>query len=261
MTVADHQRTDSDQSQPPPDAVKPPTTDEKPLLPEGTYVIQIPKDQIYRIPPPENERKIQKLANRKPRRSCCCRFFCYTLAALFILLILLAVAAGVLYFVYRPEKVKYSVDDISVTGINLTSSAPVSPLITVGIRFENPNDKITLFYVGKGSSVNVYYDNVNLCNGELPAFEHKTNNVTVIQTELTGSNIVLSRDDHARLLKQEKAQKVPLKLNVKTPVKVKIGGVKTWELTVTVSCDMAVDQLTQKSKIVSKNCDYRVKLW
>ncbi|XP_071693822.1 NDR1/HIN1-like protein 13 [Rutidosis leptorrhynchoides] len=263
MTAADHPHNDSDRTQPPPDAVKPPppTSDVKPLLPEATYVIQIPKDQIYRIPPPENERKIQKLANRKPRRSLCCRCLCYTISASLILLILLAIAAAVVYFVYWPEKVKYSVDNISVSGVNLTSSSPVSPQLTVGIRFENPNDKITLFYAGKGSSVNVYYDDVHLCNGVLPAFEQKANNVTVIQTALKGSDIVLSRDVHARLVKQEKGQNVPLKLNVKAPVKVKIGAVKKWEITVSVSCDMIVDRLTQKSKIMSKNCDYSVKLW
>ncbi|MFS8007525.1 putative Late embryogenesis abundant protein, LEA_2 subgroup [Helianthus anomalus] len=249
-------------SQPPPDAVKPPPiSDHKPLLPQGTYVIQIPKDQIYRIPPPENSRKAQKLANRKPKRSCCCRCFCWTLAALFILLILLAVAAGVLYLVFRPEKLKYSFDNVSVTGINLTSSAPISPKITVGMRSENPNDKLTVFYVGKGSSVDVHYGDVKLCNGVLPTFRQDANNVTVIQTVLRGENIVLARDVHSRLVKQERERRVPLKLTVKAPLKVKVGAVKTWEMKVTVKCDVAVDRFVQKSKIVSKSCGYRVDFW
>ncbi|KAK9048829.1 hypothetical protein SSX86_032204 [Deinandra increscens subsp. villosa] len=256
-----HPAAHSDQSQPPPEPVKPHLSDDKPLLPQGTYIIQIPKDQIYRIPPPENSKKLQKLANRKPKRSCCCRCFCWTIAAAFILLILLSVAAGVLYLVFRPEKLNYSIDKISVGGVNLTSSAPINPRLTVEIRAGNPNDKLSVFYIGKGSSVTVHYDDVNLCNGELPAFELPANNVTVVQTALRGTNIVLARDVHSRLVKQEKERHVPLKVKVKAPVKIKIGAVKTWEITVTVKCDVAVDRFVQKSKIVSKKCDYRVDLW
>ncbi|KAL4578591.1 hypothetical protein LXL04_014716 [Taraxacum kok-saghyz] len=230
-----HPAAGVDHSQPPPDAVKPPTSDENPLLPQGTYVIQIPKDQVYRIPPPENSQKIKKLANRKPRRSCCCRCFCWTIATALIVIILLAIATGILYLVFRPEKLKYSIDTISIGGINLTSSAPISPRITVGIRAENPNNKLSVYYNGKGSSVNVYYADVNLCTGVLPTLQQPANNVTG-------------------------KRNVPLKLNVKAPVKIKMGAVKTWEITVTVKCDVAVDRLTMKSKIVSKNCDYKLNL-
>ncbi|XP_024978624.1 NDR1/HIN1-like protein 13 [Cynara cardunculus var. scolymus] len=256
-----HPAAHLDHSNTPPATVKQPVSDDKPLLPQGTYVIQIPKDQIYRIPPPENARRIEKLANQKPRRSCCCRCFCWTIATAFILLILLAISAAIFYLVFRPESLKYSIDNISVGGINLTSSTPVSPRLAVHIKSENPNNKLDVYYIGKGSSVDVYYADVNLCNGELPTFKQPANNVTVIQTALKGSNITFARDVHSRLVRQEKQRNVPLKLKVKAPVKIKIGAVKTWEITLTVKCDVAVDWFTQKSKIVSKNCDYRVKLW
>ncbi|CAI9269253.1 unnamed protein product [Lactuca saligna] len=189
-----HPAAASDHSHPLPESVKPPISDDKPLLPQGTYL-------------------------------------------------------------------KYSIDNISIGGVNLTSSAPIFPRITVDIRAENPNDKLSVYYNGKGSSVNVYYADVNLCNGVLPTLQQHTNNVTIIKTALRGSNIVLARDDHSRLVSQQGKRNVPLRLKVKAPLKIKIGAVKTWEITVTVKCNVAVDQLTQKSKIVSENCDYRVKLW
>ncbi|PWA59225.1 late embryogenesis abundant (LEA) hydroxyproline-rich glycoprotein family [Artemisia annua] len=161
-----------------------PQYDDKPLLPpQGTYVIQIPKDQVFRNPPPENSQKLKKFANRKPRRSICCRCFCFTVATLLTLLLLLAVAAAVLYLVFRPEKLTYYIDKLSITGVNLTSSSALNPRITLNIRSQNDNDKISVFYT-KGSQVNVYYDDVKLCNGVLPVFEQKANNVTVIQTVL-----------------------------------------------------------------------------
>ncbi|KAI3834849.1 hypothetical protein MKW98_015962 [Papaver atlanticum] len=40
-----------------------------PPPPTGTYVIQIPKDQIYIIPPPENARRYEKLSRKNTRVS------------------------------------------------------------------------------------------------------------------------------------------------------------------------------------------------
>ncbi|KAK9184022.1 hypothetical protein WN943_024367 [Citrus x changshan-huyou] len=115
----------------------------------GTYVIQIPKDQIYRVSPPENADRIKGLSRRRKSRSttCCCFRFCC--CSLLLLVLLLAIAAGDFYLVFRPEAPNYSVDD------------------KIGIYYE------------RGSSVEVYYKDVGLCDGVWPQFYQPTNNVTV----------------------------------------------------------------------------------
>ncbi|XP_057480058.1 NDR1/HIN1-like protein 13 [Actinidia eriantha] len=231
-----------------------------PAQPAGTYVIQIPKDQIYRYPPPENAHRYQKYARREPRRSCCRRCLCWSLGLLAALILLLAVSAGVLYLVFRPESPKYSVDDVSIRGFNLTSPSAVSPEFNVTIRAQNPNDKIGIYYQ-KGSSVTVYYSGINLCNGALPAFYQPSNNLTVFQTALKGSTILLTSAVHSTLAAEEKRGEVPFRLNLKAPVKFKVGSVKTWTITVKVRCELTVDNLTASSKIVTKDCNYRVKFW
>lgn len=233
---------------------------EKPVPPPGTYVIQVPKDQIYRYPPPENSHRFEKFSKKKPRRSCCCRCLCWTVGLLLVLLVLAGVAAGVLYLVFRPEAPDYTVDDLGIRGVNLTSSSPISPRIDVTVRAQNPNDKIGIYYE-KGSSVNVFYNGVNLCNGVLPAFYQPSNNLTVFKTALRGSDIVLSNGVHSALVTEQRNGRVPLRLNMEAPVKIKIGAVKTWTLKFKVKCDLTVDKLTAESKIVSKDCDYSVKLW
>lgn len=72
-----------------------PPPSEKPPSPTGTYVIQIPKDQVYRVPPPENARRYANYNRRKTRRCgfCCC--LCWLIGLLFILIVLLGIAAGV----------------------------------------------------------------------------------------------------------------------------------------------------------------------
>lgn len=228
----------------------------------GTYVIQIPKDTIYRHPPPENARRYEKkIARQKPRRSsCCCRVFCWTLGVLALVVFLLAAAAGILYLVFRPEAPKYSIEEIAISGFNLTSPSAISPEFDVTVRAQNPNDKIGIYY-GKGSSVSVSYSDVNLCNGKLPAFYQPSNNVTVFQTALKGSNILLTSAVNAALAGEQKQGEVPFSIRMKVPVKIKFGAVKTWTITVKVTCEVAVDGLTTSSKIVSSDCKKSLKIW
>lgn len=238
-----------------------PPVGDKPVPPPGTYVVQIPKDQIYRIPPPENAAKYNKYSRRKPRRNPCCVCLCWILGLFTLLIVLTAIAAGILYLVFRPESPNYSVENLSINGLNLSSSSQaISPEFDVTVRAENPNDKIGIYYE-KGSSVKVYYSGINLCNGVLPAFYQPSNNVTIFQTALTGPGVVLSSTDYQTLMNQQREGKVPFKLKLRVPVKLKVGSVKSWTITVKVSCDITVNGLTAKSGIVSKDCDVSVKPW
>lgn len=226
----------------------------------GTYVVQLPKDQIYRYPPPGNARRYEALRKRKPPRSCCCRCICYTFSLIIILIIALGITAAVLYLVFRPEAPKYTISDVAIKNFNLTSSSPVSLEFDITVRAENPNNKIGIYY-RKRSSVTVLYSDVRLGNGEFPAFYQPTNNVTVFQTPLKGTAVLLGNAVKTTLRNEQMKGKVPFKVNIKVPVKVKIGAVKTWEITVKVKCDITVNSLTAKSKIVSKDCKYSVRLW
>lgn len=254
----------SGESQDPAAVTKPtPPPSEKPIPPPGTYVIQIPKDQVYRVPPPENARRQNQYSRRKPRRSSCCCCFCWFIGLIFILLILIAIAAGILYLVFRPKSPDYTINTVSVKGVNLTaaaSAAVISPEFDVAVKANNPNGKIGIYYE-KDSSVEVYYNKVKLCNGALPAFYQPSNNVTVFQTALKGTDIELKSADRTALVNAQNKRKVPLTMKLRAPLKIKVGSVKTWKITVKVNCDVTVDGLTTKAKVVSKSCDYGVDLW
>ncbi|OVA03887.1 Late embryogenesis abundant protein [Macleaya cordata] len=235
---------------------------EKPAPPVGTYVVQIPKDQIYRVPPPENAHRYQKYARRKHRRNPCCCCLCWILGIIVLLILLTAVAAGVFYLVFRPKEPNYSVENVSIKGINLTSSSDLtlSPEFDVTVRAENPNKKIGIYYE-KGSSVVVSHSNIDLCSGVLPAFYQPTSNVTVFETALKGSGIKLTTTVYNELQEQQKKGKIPLGLDLKVPVKIKVGSVKTWTITAKVHCVITVNKLAMDSKIVSKDCGVGLKLW
>ncbi|KAK4783846.1 hypothetical protein SAY86_018214 [Trapa natans] len=236
--------------------------DDKPVLhPSGTYVIHIPKDQIYRVPPPENASRVkQYYASRKPRRSCGRRFCCCLLFLVVSAVILAGVAASVFYFVAMPEAPDYSVTALAIDGLNLTSSSAVSPAVNVTVRAANGNDKIGIYYRGR-SSLELYYTEIKLCDGALPEFYQPTNNVTIFTAAMRGKGIVLTSQVHRDLAAAQSRRKVPLKLKIKAPVKLKVGAVNTWEITVKVTCDVTVDKLASTARIASTDCSYRVNLF
>jgi hypothetical protein len=248
--------------------LKPATPEsDKPVPSPGTYVIHIPKDQVYRVPPPENARRFQSLTRRKINRRPCCLCLCWLLGLLVIFLVLVGIAAGIFYLVFKPESPNYSIDNITISGLNLTAEAAtttsvltVSPEFDVTVRADNPNDKIGIYY-RKDSSVEVYYSDVRLCNGVLPVFYQPSNNETVFRTALKGSGIELTSTMKKSLVQEQTQGEVPLELKIRAPVKIKVGSVKTWTITVKVDCDITVDKLTADAKIISRDCDYGVKLW
>ncbi|EOA27720.1 hypothetical protein CARUB_v10023872mg [Capsella rubella] len=233
----------------------------KPAPPPSTYVIQVPKDQIYRIPPPENAHRLQYLSRKKPNRSRCRCCICSFIALVFALIVLAGLSLAVLYLIYRPEAPKYYVEGFAVSGINLNSTSPISPRFNVTVRSRNGNGKIGVYYYGKGSSVDVYYKDVDLCNGVLPEFYQAEKNVTVVKLGLSGSKIQLTSGMRKEMRKEVSNKTLPFRLKIKAPVKIKVGSVKTWTMIVKVNCDLTVDKLTAPSRIVSRKCSHDFDLW
>ncbi|KAF8009411.1 hypothetical protein BT93_J0409 [Corymbia citriodora subsp. variegata] len=243
------------QPQSPPKLTLP--SEDKPVPPPLTYVIQLPKDQVYRVPPPENAKLFERYTRRGKRRGspCCCIFL-----AVAALTLLVGGGAGLFYLILRPEPPKYAVEGVTIGGVDLNTTSAMSPEIGLAVRAENPNDKIGIYYLG-GSSVNMYYDGVRLAGGTLPAMYQSSNSYTVFNVTLTGSGVVLTSDSSRNLTAEQSQGSVPLKLTVKAPVKFKVGAVKTWKITVKLSCDVTVDKLTASAKVVHADCDYSVNIF
>ncbi|KAK9985793.1 hypothetical protein SO802_030744 [Lithocarpus litseifolius] len=110
----------------------------KPVPSPGTYVIHIPKDQVYHVSPPENANHYQALTHKsKTRRRPCCRYLYWSLGILAFLLALVAVSAAIFYLVVKPRSLDYSVDTISIFGVNLTAAAAASSAsLTVSPEFD-----------------------------------------------------------------------------------------------------------------------------
>lgn len=230
----------------------------------GTYVIQIPKDQIYRFPPPQNAHLFENYSRRSSsrRRSPCFRCLAYTFILILSLLVLLTITAAVLYFVLQPKFPSYSLDKISISGFNdnIKSGNTLSPQFNITIRAHNKNKKIELEY-REGSNIVAAYRDLNLCRGSWPVFRQGTRNVTVFETQLKGSGIRVSGAMRREMEEEERDERVPVAVDVKVPVRVRVRRVRSWTFTVKVECDVVLDKLGRGAKIVSKSCKTRVKIW
>ncbi|KAK4275870.1 hypothetical protein QN277_018884 [Acacia crassicarpa] len=237
-----------------------------PPLQGKTYVIRITKGQVYHVPPPEKALRQTYCVRRKSRRCSCCCCLCCLIGLIFILIVVLAIAACILLIVFSPTAPYFTIDSIAVKGVNLASvaaaSSVISPEFDVAVLANNSNSKKIGFYYLKDSYVEVYCMDVKLCNGTLPAFYQPSNNVTVLQTVLERSNIELTTIgvNVTDLVNAQSNQNVPLTLILKLPVKVKVGSVKAWKKTLNIVCDVTVDNLTTKAKVLWNNCSYAA-LW
>lgn len=220
------------------------------------HTIQIPKDHVIKSPLEENVKKyksysrvqMRKRALRRCNR-CLCAGLC--LAILTVILIM-----AILYFIYRPKAPTYTLTSLSISGFGpLSSSAltPFNPSINALLQTSNPNKRISILYQ-TGGTISAYYDKVNLCQGEWPAFRQLPRNVTVFETDLTGSDVLLTAVTRGAILKAKDDNKVPLMVDAKVPVKIKFGVVTSWRITVKVSCDVIVDSLNGTATVLSRSC-------
>ncbi|KAH7653961.1 Late embryogenesis abundant protein LEA-2 subgroup domain-containing protein [Dioscorea alata] len=237
----------SEDSEPSTEALLPP----KPNPP--TYIIQLPKDQIYRIPPPENAALFEFYSHRASRRRRSCRrCLLYSLLSLLILFILLAATLTILYFTLRPRLPSNQLSHLYLNS-SLTSS---SSSFLASFLSENRNTKISFRYLS-GGSLSLSYSGTDLATGVWPAFKQSTRNVTSFNVTINGAGVRLPQE------MVTKRGTVALAVDVTAPVKFKLGSVSTWAFTVKTRCDVTVDGdgLTAKPmKMVSNACRVRLRL-
>lgn len=111
--------------------------DDRPVSPpSGTYAILIPRDQIYRVPPPESANLVRQYYDRRSCRRCCFLFL-----FLFLILLLAGISAAVFYFVVKPEAPNNYVTGIAINGLDLTSTSVVFLAVDVTVRAANATGK------------------------------------------------------------------------------------------------------------------------
>lgn len=235
-------------------------------LPPGyeTYVVQIPRDNVCRIPPPEHarivEEHLRKVAATKPqtkrRRR---RFRCSIALPIFLIIAVAAIAyLTARNTLFRPIAPAFTV--ARIRSDNLTAPAKASnstarrppPEFRVSIHAENRNPWMFVSYVGRGPATLAFKDKL-IAQGKIPAFinadDDGASNFTV---SLAGKGAAAQPKAMKDKLNgdQEKFMELTLDLEVEMT-----SYLRNERMKLQIYCDFRVrNSLTKNAKITSQVC-------
>ncbi|KAF5467985.1 hypothetical protein F2P56_012183 [Juglans regia] len=222
--------------------------------------------QPYRHPPQYHNHR-----RRRSRRGLCCCCCFWSLLVFLVVTLLVSIAGVALYVIYHPQRPQFSVTSLRISKLNLTttadSSSHVSSLLNLTLFSKNPNSQITFFYDPFVLSC-LSSHSVQIANGSIPAFVSDKKNETTFRTILAASRDLDT--DSVTALRSDLKRKngVPMKIQMDTEVKVKLGGMKSNKVGIRVTCQ-GINGVAPKSKspsvasVSASKCkvDLRIKIW
>ncbi|POO02840.1 Late embryogenesis abundant (LEA) hydroxyproline-rich glycoprotein family [Trema orientale] len=231
-----------------------------------TYVIQIPKDQIYRVPPPENAQIAERFRNPKSSKEKKNRYLpcllCMGITLLVVGLILGLTVLALYYFSLSLEAPEFSIVNVVVRKLKYSSShggKSSTYSYKVSLKAENKNSRTGIYYVSRGSSSSLSYGEKNIGIGKFPTLYQGENNSTNLGLVLYGSEGALPRQ-MAKSMKENKSHSpvwFGLKMNV--PVKMYLLFVEIWRKEILVDCIVKVSTLGKGSQVISQACETKFK--
>ncbi|XP_072979111.1 NDR1/HIN1-like protein 13 [Typha angustifolia] len=222
---------------------------EPPLIAASeTYVVQVPKDQIYRVPPPENAYLVEHYRNahkNRKHKSSCFSCLAWVLSVVTILAILLVIGLVIFFVLIRLGTPKFTVNHVTV------KNPSTKPSYVFSMRVNNPSARVGIFY-NRGGKASLTYKGVKIADGETPGFYQGTRNSTSFALILRGSHIIPPKDIQ-KVLKGSK-EAVNLNLSMEFGGKVKVGVIEKGGMSTGVTCDIKVSGLVTGGHIASQEC-------
>ncbi|CAA6665056.1 unnamed protein product [Spirodela intermedia] len=223
---------------PPPPLPSPPQSNGQTSRVSSTYIVQVPKDQIYRVPAPE----IAYLAERyqKPRGgeqvsrpwfTCVSR----CLVVLFIVVLSLVVAVAVFYLVVRPA-------------FPPSLSRASTPSTPAAMTDTEPSVHMGLSYERGGTAV-LSNSNGNIATGKTPSFYQSSGEMRIIFLDFSGP-VQVNKSFYSPRTKVG----VSLSLSLKFPMRMKVGTVESMAIEVDVWCSFSLSSLVKESKVMRQSC-------
>ncbi|XP_042479553.1 NDR1/HIN1-like protein 6 [Macadamia integrifolia] len=231
------------------DPEAPPTV---PLVPEGSTVSEKGDPAVQQYPPPP----VVVVQSKKRRRSCC-RCLCWTISILILLVIIIAAVVGILYLVFQPKVPSYTIDRLTISKFSINNDLSVSAKFIIRLKAYNPNKKIGIYYED-GSNLTAWYTTTKLCQGSLPVFYQGHQNTTILDLELNGQ-IQDGTTILQELNQQQQTGSIPLVLDAKVPVRIKLGSLKLMKMKPRVRCNVVVNSLSENYSISIKSSSCKLK--
>ncbi|KAK9272446.1 hypothetical protein L1049_002819 [Liquidambar formosana] len=266
--------TDAAKDDPPLPPLKPPPghpseTNDDPPLPSlkrphghrsGTYVVQVPKDQIYRVPPPENALIAERYRNPATKRSqscCCSRCLCVFIIILVLLVLTVGILLGAFYLYLSPKNPEFSIAGVVVKNRQSSSRQHSQPRYEISLKAKNPNKRMGVYYQG-GGGASLAFKKQKIATGKFPALHQEAEHSSTVKVVLTGSDAALPLEIEKSMKDEKSKVPVSLALTMNVPVKMIIWMMKTWSMDMAVSCNFRVSTLAKGTRVLSQQCQTQV---
>ncbi|KAF1865402.1 hypothetical protein Lal_00004776 [Lupinus albus] len=222
-----------------------------PYIGPGTYVVQVPKDQVYRIPPPENAQIAERYRNypgREKKRSCCC-WCCVCLVVFIAILIIIGTLIGALFsIVLNPKNPRFSVQRFQL------KNSSTQPLYNITLKVNNPNSKVGINYK-QGEDVSLSLKQNEIASGTYPSFYQSHDNSKEFRLALKASKGDLPMQVDKSMMNKKKKVNVTFTLTIKIHAQMKMGSLRSGTITYEVTCQVKVDTLAKNTRVLSQQCE------
>ncbi|CAK8578814.1 unnamed protein product [Lathyrus sativus] len=235
---------DNDVVSPPPSLPSPPGRARY----ENMYIVQFPKDQVYRVPPSENAliveryRNIPKTKDEKKRRFCCCCFSlrCFLTIAIILITIfaIVGIAIALLFLIFNPAGPTFAINHFELKNV----TGP--PHYEISLRAKNPNQRLGIIY--QSSDVSLLFEDNEVATGKFPSLsEQGRQAMTQFKADVTGKHPL------------PKTKNTPLNLELDMNLRVRMTALRlrTWIMNANVVCKFKVTNLGSDTRILSQRCD------
>ncbi|XP_060185739.1 NDR1/HIN1-like protein 13 [Lycium barbarum] len=225
---------------------------------DHTYVVQIPRDQVYRVPPPENAKIVEEHrqpTSQKKRKCTCC---CMVLAALLVIGIMIGIIVLIVHMLYAPKCPEFSIANVHFKNVTLPqnghqknkSPPQTHPQFEIDLKIVNVNERMDVAF-GKGNNgkATLTFKKHEIGQGKYPSISQKPKDSTNSHFNLGVGKLP---GDIAKSLDDDK-KPIPLTLSIQAPMEI-TSWAKNLKKDMTVTCDFDVESVKNKSKIKSEDC-------
>ncbi|XP_024969068.1 NDR1/HIN1-like protein 13 [Cynara cardunculus var. scolymus] len=200
----------------------------------GTYVVQVPKDRIYRTPPPENALIAERHRNAPSKKPSGFPLKC-VLISIIIFVLFLGLIGGIILAVIKKDDPRFRVKRVRVTTKGKTRQQKHEFDITLASR--NPNAYTIIAFDDHGKT-SLSFKDKKFANGNFPSSQQDPKNSKDVKLTLTSSSKTkLPTEIQKSMNETVKSKKhVDILLEFRVPVKMKVGTLEMKSKTISMLC-------------------------
>ncbi|XP_022774104.1 NDR1/HIN1-like protein 13 [Durio zibethinus] len=226
-----------------------------PGKPLATYIVQIPKDQIYRIPPPENARvvesyrqaAVQAKKKKRPFRT----YLIWIAIVLVVIGIMIGVTLTLIYHSFTPKAPVFSVSKLHVK--QHKDGSP--PTYDVTLKVKNPNEKMGIKYGSVADDAELTFWTKKLGFGQFPSMYQNSGDSNVVHVKLDGPEDQSVPPNVQRSMNDKKPKhEISLVLKFNSPLLLNVWIFKMWSRDMDVKCKFRVSTMGKGTKILNEHC-------